>query len=82
MNSTIYHHTDVQINPRLPTPGIKNIAEEFDTSANQIDHAYGVKPVDAKQGIYRIGVTGAGANQIKAGHAAKRADISPDFYVG
>ncbi len=81
MNNTIYHHADVQIDPRLPQPGIKDIAEEFGTSAGQMDRAYGVKPVNPQQGVYRVGVTGAGSTQIKGGHAANRANINPDFYI-
>lgn len=81
MDNTVYHHADVQIDPRLPQPGVKDIAEEFGTSARQMDQQYGVRPVDPQKGLYRVGVTGAGATQIKGGHAAGRADISPDFYV-
>lgn len=81
MDNTVYHHADVQIDPRLPTPGVKDVAEEFGTSARQMDQQYGVKPVDPQKGVYRVGVTGAGANQIKKGHAAQRADISDDFYI-
>lgn len=81
MNNTVYHTVDVKIDPRLPTPGIKDVAEEFGTSAAQLDAVRGVQPVNAQQGVYRVGATGAGTDQIKKGHAAKRAEVSPDFYL-
>lgn len=81
MNNKVYHRADVTIDPRLPVPGAKDIAEVFGTSADQMDNDYGVKPVSREQGVYSVGVTGAGANQIKSGPQARNAQISPDFYL-
>ncbi|MCM2344260.1 MAG: hypothetical protein NDJ24_06845 [Alphaproteobacteria bacterium] len=81
MNETVYHHVDVTIDPRLPTPGVKDVAEVFGTSARQMDHDFGVQPVKPEQGVYRVGTTGAGATQIKAGPQGRNAQISPDFYL-
>ncbi len=83
MNNTAYHHADVQIDPRLPQPGMKDIAKEFGVSAHQMDENYGVRIVDEGQGVYRVGVTSAGANQIERGPAAIHAKINrQDFYLG
>ena len=81
MNNTVYHKADVTIDARLPTPNVKNIAEVFGTSAGQMDHARGVEIVNRQQGQYSVGVTGAGATQIKSGSQARNAHVSPDFYV-
>lgn len=81
MNETVYHHVDVTIDPRLPTPGVKDVAEVFGAVAGQMDHDYGVKPLDPEQGVYRVGATGAGATQIAAGPQRHNAQVSPDFYL-
>ncbi|MFN3826219.1 MAG: hypothetical protein ACK4NR_01190 [Micavibrio sp.] len=81
MDNTVYHHADVTIDPALPTPHAKDIAEVFGTSAGQMDQSYGVKPIDRSQGVYRVGVTGAGAAQIKKGPQAGNAQINSDFYI-
>ncbi len=81
MNETSYHSVDVKVNPRLPTPGVGDVAEVFGTSARQMDQARGVEIIDGQQGVYRVGVTGAGAAQIKSGREAANAQISSDFYL-
>ncbi len=81
MNNTVYHTADVTLGPGLPTPGIKDIAEVFGTTTGQIDQARGIETIDATQGVYGIGVTGAGAAQIQRGPGANQARVRDDFYV-
>lgn len=81
MNQTIYHPIDVTIDPALPKPAIKDVAEVFGISTGQIDPAYGIKSVDPKQGIYRIGATGIGTNQVQSGPQRHNAHVSHDFYA-
>ncbi len=81
MNNTVYHRADVTVGPGLPTPGVKDIAEVFGTSTGQIDQQRGIETIDAAQGVYSIGVTGAGAAQIQRGSGAGKARVHDDFYV-
>lgn len=81
MNNTVYHRADVTVGPGLPTPGIKDIAEVFGTSASQIDQQRGIETIDGQQGVYGIGVTGAGSAQIQKGPNAGNARVHDDFYV-
>ncbi|QQG36531.1 MAG: hypothetical protein HYS17_01705 [Micavibrio aeruginosavorus] len=81
MNETVYHHIDITIDSGLPTPGVKDVAEVFGASARQMDHEFGVKPISPSQGVYRVGATGAGAQQIKSGPQGHNAHVSPDFYL-
>lgn len=81
MNNTVYHPAEVSVGPGLPTPGINDIAEVFGTSSGQIDQARGIETIDAAQGVYNIGVTGAGAAQIQKGPNAGKARVYDDFYV-
>ncbi len=81
MNETSYHTAEVKIDPLLPTPGVNDVAELFGTSARQMDQGRGVETVNRQQGVYRVGVTGAGVAQIKSGREAANAQINPDFYL-
>lgn len=81
MNNTVYHRADVTVGPGLPTPGVKDIAEVFGTSTGQIDQQRGIETIDAQQGVYSIGVTGAGAADIKRGPSSGNARIHDDFYI-
>jgi hypothetical protein len=81
MNQTIYHTVDVTLDPTLPKPAIRDVAEVFGIAVGQIDHSYGIKPVDPQHGVYRIGTTGVGTQQIQSGSQRRNARISQDFYA-